>query len=101
MDRKKLIPANEFCAIHNIEISFIESLEETGLIEIKTIEDTDFIPANQIQELERMVHLYSELDINVEGIDTITHLLHRIMDLQEEVISLKNRLRMFESDSFE
>ena len=101
MDRKKLISANEFCAIHNIEISFIESLEETGLIEIETIEDTGFIPETQLHELEKMVRLYSDLDINVEGIDAITHLLHQIMNLQDEVITLKNRLRMFESETFE
>ena len=101
MDRTKLIPAEEFCAIHNIEFSFIQSLEETGLIEIKTIEDTGFIPVSQIYDLERMVHLHNELDINIEGIDTITHLLHRIMDLQEEVKMLKLRLRLFENDSYD
>ncbi|HEY3369773.1 MAG TPA: chaperone modulator CbpM [Prolixibacteraceae bacterium] len=98
---KKLISAHEFCVSHNIEVSFIRSLEETGLIEIKTIEETGFIPATQLQQLERMVRLYNELGINIEGIDTITHLLHRIIDLQEEVTGLKNRLRLFEPDEIE
>ena len=101
MDMKKLIAAQEFCARHNIEVSFIQSLEETGLIEITTIEETGFIPVNQLQELEKMVRLYYELGINLEGIDTITHLLHRIIDLQDEVTSLRNRLRLFENDEFE
>ena len=100
MDRNKLIPADEFCAIHNIEFSFIQSLGENGLIETQTIEQTGFIPANQVPDLERMIRLYSELDINIEGIDTILHLLHRIEDLQEEVRLLKNRLFMFSSDPF-
>lgn len=101
MDRNKLIPADEFCAIHNIDFSFIQNLGETGLIEIKTIEETGFIPVSLVPDLERMVRLYSELDINIEGIDTIFHLLHRIEDLQEEVRILKNRLYMFESDPFD
>ena len=101
MVMKKLISAHEFCASHNIEVSFIHSLEETGLIEITTIEETGFIPVSQLQQLERIVHLYNELGINIEGIDTITHLLHRIIDLQDEVTGLKNRLRLFENDEFE
>ena len=98
---KKLISAREFCASHNIEVSFIHSLEETGLIEIKTIEEIGFIPVSQLQQLEKIVHLYNELGINIEGIDTITHLLHRIIDLQDTVTGLKNRLRLFENDNFE
>ena len=101
MVMKKLISAHEFCASHNIEVSFIHSLEETGLIEITTIEETGFIPVSQLQQLEKIVHLYNELGINIEGIDTITHLLHRIIDLQDEVTGLKNRLRLFENDEFE
>ena len=53
-------------------------LQETGLIEITTIEETVYIHASQLQELERIVHLYFELDINLEGIETINHLLQRI-----------------------
>jgi len=98
---KKLISTHEFCASHHIEISFIDSLEETGLIEITTIEDTGFIQISQLQQLERIIRLYNELGINVEGIDTITHLLHRIIGLQDEVTALKNKLRLFENDEFE
>lgn len=101
MDMKKLIAAQEFCARHNIEVSFIHSLEETGLIEMKTIEQTGFIPVNQLQQLEKMVRLYYELGINLEGIDTITHLLERITDLQNQVRELQNKLRFFEIDPWE
>lgn len=95
---KKLISAQEFCVSHNIEVSFIHSLEETGLIEITTIEDTGFIPLGQLQQLERIVRLYHQLGINIEGIDTINHLLLRINALQDEVTGLKNRLRLFEDE---
>ena len=98
MENKKLISTNEFCDSHHIEISFIHSLEETGLIEITTIDNTGFISISQLQQLEKIIRLYNELDINVEGIDTITHLLHRIIGLQDEVTALKNRLRLFENE---
>lgn len=97
MAREKLIPADEFCVNYNIEISFIHSLQDSGLIEVITIEDIQYIRPAQVQELEKIVHLYYELDINLEGIETITHLLHRVRSLQAEITELKNRLRLHES----
>lgn len=92
MNIKNLIPANEFCVHHNIEISFISSLHENGLIKITTIEETSYIHKNQLPELERIIRFNSELDINIEGIETITHLLKRINELQNEITNLKTRL---------
>jgi hypothetical protein len=95
---ENLIPINEFCTIHNIETSFITSIRKTGLIEITIIEKEEYIHTSQLQELEKIVHLYYELDINLEGIETISHLLRRINDLQNEITALNNRLRLYESN---
>ncbi|MCX6329705.1 MAG: MerR family transcriptional regulator [Bacteroidia bacterium] len=97
MYKGNLIPADEFCTSHNIQISFISSLQEAGLIEITTIEETEYIHKNQLHELEKIVRLYYELDINLEGIETVIHLLQRINDMQDEITILKNRLRLYES----
>lgn len=91
-----LIAIEEFCLSHNIEISFISSLQQTGLIEIKIIKETAFIDADQLYQLEKIIRLYFELDINLEGIETVNHLLQRVISMQEEIISLKNRLRLYE-----
>ncbi len=96
MQTEYLIALDEFCANHNIEISFISSLQQTGLVEITTIKETGFIDAGQIQQLEKFIRLYYELDINLEGIETITHLLKRINSLQDEITTLKNKLRLYE-----
>ena len=95
---ENLIPADAFCASHNIEISFIRSLQETGLIEIMTVEEKGYIQTSQLQELEKIIRLYYELDINLEGIETINHLLQRINHLQDEITALKNRLRLYETN---
>ncbi len=95
---KDLIPANEFCANHNIEVSFIRTLQENGLIEITTVEETGYIRKSQLQELERIVRLYFEMDINLEGIETINHLLEQINQMQDEITALRNRLRLYETD---
>jgi len=97
MNIKNLIPANEFCVHHNIEISFISSLHENGLIKITTIEETSYIHKNQLPDLEKIIRFSSELDINIEGIESIIHLLKRINEMQNEITVLKNRLSIFES----
>jgi hypothetical protein len=98
MKTDKLIAIDVFCANHNIEISFISSLQQTGLIEITTIKETGFIDSDQLLQLEKIVRLYYELDINLEGIETINHLLQRMISLQNENINLRNRLRLYETE---
>jgi hypothetical protein len=98
MQTEYLISVDEFCANHNIEISFISSLEQTGLIEITTIKETGFINAEQLQQLEKFIRLYYDLEINLEGIETITHLLQRMNSMHDEIIMLRNRLRLYESE---
>jgi len=98
MQKQNLIAINEFCINHNIKISFISSLQQTGMIEITTIKDTGFIDVSQLQQLEKIVRFYYDLDINLEGIETITHLLLRINAMQDEVKALKNRLRLYETN---
>ena len=98
MQTEYLIAIDEFCAIHNVDVSFISSLKQTGLIGITTIKKTGFIDADQLDRLEKFVRFYYELDINLEGIETITHLLQRISAMQEENIALRNRLRLYETN---
>lgn len=98
MQRSNLITVHEFCINHNIEISFINTLQKTGLIEITTVKKNKFIDVNQLKQLEKFIRFYYDLDINFEGIETITYLLQRIESLQEEVIALRNRLRLYETN---
>lgn len=98
MQTDSLIAINEFCANHNIEISFISSLKRTGLIDVITVSEDLFVNAEQLQQLEKIVRFYYEFDINLEGIETIIHLLQQITSLQDENTALRNRLRLFESD---
>jgi hypothetical protein len=96
MKKDNLIALNDLCINHNIEISFISSLQQTGLLEITNQDETSFIDMGQLPQLEKYIRFYYELDINLEGIETITHLLHRIMAMQDEITSLRNRLRFYE-----
>lgn len=98
MVRKNLISTDEFCIHHNIEFSFIRNLQEFGLLEMVSVQKVQYIPEDQLEKLERMLRLHKDLEINTEGIDTIGHLLDKIQNLQEEIIYLKNRLRLYEDE---
>jgi hypothetical protein len=98
MRKEHLISAIEFCNNHEIEVSFISSLHETGLIEIVTIEENEYIDERQLVQLEKIVRFYYDLGINLEGIETINHLLDRMNNLHDEITALRNRLRLYESN---
>ncbi|MBA4057599.1 MAG: MerR family transcriptional regulator, partial [Marivirga sp.] len=75
MSQEDMVPAKEFCAYHSIELSFIRSLQEHGMIETILEEENIYVPLSQMARLEKIVRLHFELDISLEGIETITHLL--------------------------
>jgi hypothetical protein len=95
--RDDLVAVDEFCVNHKVEISFLNLLQQNGLIEICTIESKFFVEKEQLPQLEKYVHFYYDLDINLEGIETITYLLQRIENLQNEIIKLKNKLRFYDA----
>ena len=96
MQSEDIVLASEFCMHHSIELSFITSLREGGLIETVLVDEQMFVPVSQLVRLEKIVRLHFELDINLEGIETILHLLDRIETMQEDIARLTNRLKAFE-----
>jgi hypothetical protein len=58
MENPEMIPVSEFCHHYNIEVSFIHTLEQTGLVEISKSEETAYIPVDQLASLERILRLY-------------------------------------------
>ena len=96
MDKEEMIAADLFCASHNIEVSFLHSLCNSGLLEVTTIDNTVFISNEQLPDLERLVRWHYDMDINLEGLETISHLLHQLKEMQQEMQNLKSRLGLYE-----
>ena len=96
MTNEEMVAAHEFCTSHKVDISFLHSLSEAGLIEITMLQENVFINQDRLPELEKLVRLHYEMDINLEGIETICHLLQQMNAMQEEMRVLKNRLGMYE-----
>jgi len=92
MQPAHLIKAEEFCSHHQLDVSFIRSLAQSGLVEITVIEQTIFIEDDQLEALERYARLHQDLEINLAGIEAIHHLLDRMKQLQQQMQQLRNRL---------
>ena len=86
-----LIATTEICTHHGVEYTFISSLSEAGLVELQVINKAVYIPETELQKLEKMIRMHHELEINIAGIEAITHLLERVEKLQEEMRVLRNR----------
>ena len=100
MEQGHLISAEEFCIHYKVEYSFIDSLDRYGLIEITHINEAAFIDAEKLAELEKLVRLHYDLEINLEGIEAITYLLHKVKDLQNEIMILKNKINMYNESGY-
>jgi chaperone modulatory protein CbpM len=87
-----LIAATDICTYHGIEYTFIDSLSEAGLVKLKVVKKSAYVPETELQKLEKMIRLHHELEINVAGIEAIIHLLERVEQMQEEMRVLRNRV---------
>jgi hypothetical protein len=93
MKNENLVAIEEFCIHYQVESSFLYSLAEFGLIEVITLEETQYLHKDQIKDAEKMMRLHYDLDINIEGIHAIFNLLQRVDNMQEELTVLRNKFR--------
>ncbi len=98
METTDMIVLDEFCTSHQVEVSFVRTLEEHGLIETIIVNETLYIQENELSKLEQIVRLHQELNINSEGADAIINLLKRIENMQNEITVLRNKLSFYEEN---
>lgn len=96
MSSKNLIQIKQFCVYHEIENTFIQELNNYGLIKIVFEENDEFLDTEQLPVIERMIRMHYDLNINFEGIDAIYHLLNKIEVLQQHLTNTQNKLRIYE-----
>lgn len=93
---QKLVAITTLCSHYEIEVSFIDALHHTGLIEVEVIEEESYLHQDQLTDLEKMIRLHHELNLNIEGIDVVFNLLEKERKLREEVAMLRKRLNIYE-----
>lgn len=97
MSKENFIPLAKLCTHYKVEMSFFSRLSEIGLIEITTMEQSQYIHPDKINDIEKMIRIHQELNVNMEGIDIVFNLLQKIDDLQNELISIKNKLDLYKN----
>jgi len=90
-----LIPVEDICAYHHVEINFIHSLEDFGLIHTKVEKQSLFLPVDELSKLEQYLRLAHDLEINLEGIHAVSHLLNQLQNMQLEITALQNELNYY------
>lgn len=97
----ELIIVSEYCHKCHIEPSFIDMLQEGGLIEVRTEAGERYLLLSQLPDVERYSRMYYDLSINMEGIDAIHHMLERMEGMRKEIASLRNQLLLYRREEFE
>jgi len=96
MDNIEVIALSDFCKSHDIASTFVIELEEYGLIRMVDRDNARCLPIQELPKAEKIIRLYLVLDIDLEGIEVIGHLLEKIQKMQQEITVLKNHLRLYE-----
>lgn len=92
----ELIIIHEYCIQNQVEPDFIVQLENEGLIQISIVDNEQYIHISQLRHLDQYVRWYYDLSINVAGIDVIQNLLDKIDTMQDEILRLKEQLRLID-----
>ncbi len=87
----EMILLSEYCEKSCAEPDFIWLLESEGLIETRKVDDTTYILASQLNDLDMFSRLHYELSINIEGIDVINNLLSRMRKMEQELAILRRQ----------
>ncbi|WP_448633973.1 chaperone modulator CbpM [Pedobacter panaciterrae] len=90
MKKQTTISVEQCCHYYQIEISFVQQLNEHDLIKFTRSGNSAFIHYEQLADLEKFIHLHYDLEINIEGIETVMHLLNRVDRLQQKIKELQN-----------
>ena len=92
MKKSDFISIREICVHHEIEETFVFRLEEYDLIDIASVQGVAQVRLEDLPKLEKIFRLHSELEINLEGIQTIYHLLEKMDRLKEELLNMRRKI---------
>ena len=96
---EKKITYTECLQIYQVEEKFLDELQSSGLIEIIIEEDDRYIEYDYLEEIEQFVRWHYELEINMEGIEALHHMLQQVRNLQSDVEQLRGELKFYKSIS--
>lgn len=99
MSTTELIAVEVFATHEGVEATFVHALHERGLIRITVVQDRHFLEPDELARVEQLARMHYELDINLEGLEAISHLLDRMDAAQQDLRTLRERLQLYEGDA--
>ena len=91
------ISREELVKVYNIEISFFDSLEESGLLQTQYENEVKYLLYEELPAFERFANWHYDLEINLPGLEVIHRLLSKMEELQLENRKL-SRISMVEEE---
>lgn len=86
------ISREELVKIYNVEITFFDSLEESGLLNTETDENIKYLLYDELPAFERFANWHYDLDVNIPGIEMIHELLLKMETIKKENRTLLQKL---------
>nr|WP_299036065.1 chaperone modulator CbpM [uncultured Tenacibaculum sp.] len=96
MSNKELISIQKVIVHHNLDEQFIESIESFQLIEFVVKDTNKYVYVEQLPTLEKIIRLYYDLEVNMQGIDVINNMLDRMDMMRKTIQQLENKLKLYE-----
>src|SRR6188768_3606479 len=92
------IEIEEFCTYHGVQVTLIREFADFGLVHLQEQEQKAFVPADEIEKLERLIRLHDELGINKEGLEIILNMRDQLVSLTTELEAMRYRLHQLEQE---
>ena len=87
---KDRISREDIVRLYNIEITFFDDLESSGLIETEVIDNTTYLHYDQLSAFERFTNWHYDLEVNMAGLGIIHRLLQQIEELKGVRLEVKD-----------
>ena len=78
------ISREELVKIYDIEITFFDSLEESGLLQTQTENEVKYLLYDELEVFERFATWHYDLEVNLPGVEIMHHLLQKMERLKDE-----------------
>jgi chaperone modulatory protein CbpM len=92
------IAIEEFCLHHGVQVTLVREFADFGLVQLEEQEQKAYLPAAEIEKLERLLRLYDELGINKEGLEIILNMREQLLSMNSELETIRYRLRQLEQE---
>ena len=90
------ITITEYCSYNQVEPDFVMALVEGGILQLRNEQNEPSIDYEELEALERYRRLRYDLDINIQGLSAIHHLLDKMQQMQFEMKRMENAITFYE-----